>query len=402
MSIDKNPLVSVIIPIFNIEQYIEQCIVSIINQSYKNIEIILVNDASTDNSGILCDKYTYIDKRIKVVHHKNNLGLVSARKTGLLNSNGVYILYVDGDDWIKKSCIQTYVDAAVQHNCDMVISSHFEELGNTLTVLHNSIEDGYYDKNNLIEKIYPTMICGSRFSEFGIFSYIWGKLIKRSIILNNQLNVDNNIFIGEDAACLYPTLLDVNSILIMSNPMYIYRQRTNSLIKTEKRNEIEKINILYKYLVQVFSNKKYLNILLPQVKMFILNLLTVRAEKTTNLNQYPFKNIRNSKIIIYGAGTFGQHLYKRLAKTEDISIVSWIDEMYDSYSKLGLPIKDTESISNLKFDKIIIALINENISNSAKNLLIKKGIDKKKIVQVAYDSIKNIDMLLSEYNINNI
>ncbi len=96
--------VSVIIPVYNVEKYIDRCLISVLDQTWKELEIILVNDGSTDNSGVICDKYAQKDKRIRVIH-KTNGGLSSARNTGNNVATGEYIMYLDSDDYISKTCI---------------------------------------------------------------------------------------------------------------------------------------------------------------------------------------------------------------------------------------------------------------------------------------------------------
>ncbi len=100
METDKNDLISIVIPIYNVQDYLERCIQSIISQTYKNIEIILVDDGATDNSGKLCDEYLKKDERIKVIH-KENGGLSDARNVGKENANGKYIAFIDSDDYIR-------------------------------------------------------------------------------------------------------------------------------------------------------------------------------------------------------------------------------------------------------------------------------------------------------------
>lgn len=112
-------LISVIVPIYRVEKYLEPCIESIINQTYKNLEIILVDDGSDDNCGEICDKYAKIDARIKVIH-KKNAGLNNARKSGIKIASGKYIGYVDGDDWIEPDMYETLLRNAVKYNVDVV------------------------------------------------------------------------------------------------------------------------------------------------------------------------------------------------------------------------------------------------------------------------------------------
>jgi glycosyltransferase involved in cell wall biosynthesis len=396
-------LVSIIVPIYNSELFIDKCVQSIINQSYKNIEIILVNDGSTDTSKKMCDNYASIDNRIKVIH-KTNGGLVSSRKTGLNLSTGEYILYVDGDDWIEPNLIEHYIDQVIKFNADVVISSHIVNLEGREDILINSLPPGVYDKNKLESIIYPKMLYTGKFSQFGIFSYSWGKLYRKKILLENQLKVTEDITIGEDALCLYPTLLDANILVILEQPYYHYRQRADSLIKTLRKIEISKMQKVYDDLKNIFSDKGVLDTMLPQLQYYLLSLLIINTEgpnidNITNL--YPFNQIESKKgLIIYGGGTFGQHMYKKIINNKSHNILAWIDEKYKHYSKLNLPVTGLDKIKSLEYDAVIISLIDEDNSNQIFLKLIKHGIDKNKIIQIPVYNITSPIILLSQFKIN--
>lgn len=399
----NNLLVSIIVPIYNSEAFLDKLIQSTINQTYKNIEIILVNDGSTDLSKEICDKYTFIDSRIKTIH-KDNGGLVSSRKTGLKMATGDYILYIDGDDWIELDLIENYIEAVLKYNADVVISSHMENLEGRIEILTNSIPPGFYDKDKLKSIVYPKMLYNGKFSQFGIFSYSWGKLYRREVLIENQLKVNEDIFIGEDALCLYPTLLDANTLVVLKQPYYHYRQRADSLIKTLRTIEISKMEKIYKNLKKIFYDKGVLDIMLPQLQYYILSLLTVNTEgprPNDTINLYPFDKIKcGDNLIICGGGTFGQHTYKKITNYKSHNIIAWIDEWYEHYSKLNLPITGFDKIKSLKYDAILITLIDEDISNQTVLKLIEYGVDVEKIIQVSHYKEKNIQKLLSEYKIN--
>ncbi len=140
----REPLVSVIVPIYRIERYLGLCIESLINQTYKNLEIILVNDGSPDRCPEICDLYASKDMRIKVVH-KVNGGLVSARKAGWKVATGQYAAYVDGDDWVEPSYYEILVETAVNTNADMVCSGFTRDLFTTTIEQTNKIPAGYYE-----------------------------------------------------------------------------------------------------------------------------------------------------------------------------------------------------------------------------------------------------------------
>jgi glycosyltransferase involved in cell wall biosynthesis len=398
----NNLLVSIIVPIYNSEAFLDKCIQSIINQSYKNIEIILVNDGSIDSSGEICDTYSSIDSRVKTIH-KNNGGLVSSRKTGLKASTGEYILYIDGDDWIELTLIENYVNQVLKFKADVVISSHIVNLEGREDILMNSIPPGVYDKDKLKLTVYPKMLYTGKFSQFGIFSYSWGKLYRKELLLENQLRVDESITIGEDALCLYPTLLDADKLVILEQPGYHYRQRADSLIKTLRKIEISKMQKVYDDFKNIFFDKGILDIMLPQLQYYLLSLLIINTEGPdidgiTDL--YPFNKIESKKgLVIYGGGTFGQHVYKKITNNKSYNILAWIDEKHKHYSKLNLPVTGFDKIKSLNYDVIIIALIDENNSKQAILKLIKHGVDKNKIIQLPIYNYTSPQMLLSQFKI---
>ena len=135
--------VSVIVPVYNIKDCLEKCIQSIQRQTYGNIEILLVNDGSTDGSDIICRKYARIDRRVEVID-KENGGLVSARKAGISRAEGDYILNVDGDDWIEDIMIESLVLKAEQTNADIVTSGYYQESLKNIAKVTDSIEEGIY------------------------------------------------------------------------------------------------------------------------------------------------------------------------------------------------------------------------------------------------------------------
>ena len=398
----NNPLVSIIVPIHNSEAFLDKCIQSAANQSYKNIEIILVDDGSIDSSGEICDSYSAVDNRIKTIH-KNNGGLVSSRKTGLAASSGDYILYIDGDDWIELDMIQNYVDQVLKFNADIVVSSHIVNLEGREDILMNTLPSGVYNKDKLKSIIYPKMIYTGKFSQFGIFSYSWGKLYRKDILLENQLSVDESVTIGEDALCLYPTLLDASVLVILDQPYYHYRQRADSLIKTLRNIEIEKMQKVYDSLKYTFLQKGVLDIMEHQLQQYLLSLLLINTEGPNyDTELYPFDGVKSGdSIILYGGGTFGQHIYKKLITHKKYNVLAWIDEKHKHYSKLGLPVTGFDKIKYSNYDSVLIALIDEDNSNKAYSKLVKHGVIEQKIIQIPYyNGDTNIQNYLRKYKIN--
>jgi hypothetical protein len=270
------------------------------------------------------------------------------------------------------------------------------------SILPNSLPAGVYNKEKLESIVYPKMLYTGNFSQFGIFTYSWGKLYKKEILFKNQLNVDDNITMGEDALLFYPTLLDANTLVILDQPYYHYRQRADSLIKTLRNVEISKMQKVYNDLKNVFSEKNVLDIMLPQLQYYLLSLLIINTEGPDNTSLYPFEDIKSgNNLVLYSGGTLGQHMYKKIINRKEYNIVAWIDEKHKHYSKLNLPVSKIDKIKNINYDAILVALIDEDNSNIAYTKLVEHGVAKEKIIQIPYYSKdKNIQNQLLKYKIN--
>lgn len=400
--------VSVIVPIYRGEQYLRQCVDSLLAQTLTNIEIILVNDGSPDGCPVICDAYAAQDKRIKVIH-KSNGGLVSARKAGLAASTGAYIGYVDGDDWVEPEMYATLLDYAVRYCADVVAAGHQEELeGQVVEVLCNHVPSGVYEGERLVRDIYPKMLYNGNFSQFGIFSYVWNKLFRREVLFDNQMRVDDRIFIGEDASCVYPSLLAAKVLFVTEAAHYHYRQRVDSSIKTRENatEEINKLNVMYQYLKQRFRESEHAEILLHQIDYFLLSLLTVRSDGqmfhgNTQDVLCPFKDVQaGSRIVICGAGTFGQHLYRRLQRSQHMQVVGWIDDLCEEHRRLGLPVTPPVLILEMDYDHVLVAFIDETVSNAVANKLIALGVPEQKITRVSHYKEGDVPKLLREFGMD--
>ncbi|MEC8020092.1 MAG: glycosyltransferase family 2 protein, partial [Pseudomonadota bacterium] len=241
--------ISIIIPVYNISSYIYQCLESVINQTYKNIEIIIVDDGSTDFSGVICSSFAKKDKRIKLIR-KQNEGLAEARKTGIKSSTGEYIFNLDGDDWISKECIKDFVDSIEENDTDIVINSFYKEFVGEIHHVKNHFQEGFYDENKIKKIILPELISSKNYFSHGISTYLWGKLFKKDLLIGHQLSVPSEFSVGEDAVVTFPYIADCKSLTIIDKPNYFYRQRAQSMLKTINKNkqELKYIESLTNYL----------------------------------------------------------------------------------------------------------------------------------------------------------
>lgn len=242
------PFLSVIVPIYNAENYLKECLDSIINQTYRDFELILVNDGSTDKSPQICCNYADKYKNIHIVNKKNG-GLVSARKAGLAQACGEYIGWVDSDDRIMPEMFEKMCGEAEKTNADVVICDVWSWSGECLTPIEQAIRaGGIYSDQNLFDNFYPYMLYAGNFYSFGILPAQFNKIIRSPIIRKNMEKVDDNISIGEDAACTYFCMLDAKSISYLKGIfLYQYRANLGSMCFQWKFDKISSASVLLNF-----------------------------------------------------------------------------------------------------------------------------------------------------------
>lgn len=230
MKNNKLPLVSFIVPVYNVEKYIAVCIESIINQKEDNYELILVDDGSTDNSLNTCKSYAKKNNKIRVVH-KSNGGLVSARKYGLKYAKGEYIACIDGDDWIENNYLSVINNILKKGNPD-IIGFNFKKVGRNKEKPMLYFRNNEYNKEKIEKEIYPELI-QNKFGKYFSPSLV-NKLIRKDIYEIAQNSVSNKISVGEDFACLVPCVIKASSMVTINESLYCYRQNNDSLTKSKK------------------------------------------------------------------------------------------------------------------------------------------------------------------------
>ena len=225
--------VSVIVPVYNVEKYIDKCLTSISNQTLKEIEIIVINDGSTDNTLELLLRKEKEDSRIKIINQSNK-GLAKTRNIGLKYSKGKYIIHIDGDDWIENNYLEDMFKFAEKNNLDMVVTDYWEELLEINKKIYRKID------------ISPEIINSSRFRELfyqrKINNSLWNKMIKREIIFKNGIYSLENVTIGEDLAVIIRLMYFLNKIGKINKAYYHYNRHSLSMTKQKKAK------FLYSYL----------------------------------------------------------------------------------------------------------------------------------------------------------
>jgi len=216
------PLVSIILPVYNAEKYIERCLVSIINQTYKPIEIILINDGSIDSSPAIMRRFALEYDYIKYIK-KANSGVSDSRNLGIEKANGEYVFFIDSDDWIEADALENLYQQFEKHK-----------------EIQFAVSGVYFDSNNHT-KVVQTEDCVmereealvSLFNDGYIRPVVWGKLIKYSLLQNNKITFNKDIFYSEDVVFVFEMLLKSHKVAIINKPLYHYIQyNEDSAMKT--------------------------------------------------------------------------------------------------------------------------------------------------------------------------
>ncbi len=215
------PLISIIVPVYNVEKYLYECLDSIVNQTYKNLEIILIDDGSPDKCGEICDAYAKTDKRISVIH-KENGGVSSARNAGLVNAKGDFLFFIDGDDYIHNDCIESLYKSIIYDKSDCAISSLSVVIDGNILIkpVNKKNKRLVYSKTEAIK----TMLYQDK-TDAGVP----GKLFKRKTFKNIWFP---DAVIGEDLAVIYKVFNNCYNVSFLSDCKYNYLHHANAITKT--------------------------------------------------------------------------------------------------------------------------------------------------------------------------
>lgn len=287
-------LISVIVPIYKVEKYLEQCLDSILKQSYNNLEIILVNDGSPDNCGKICDEYAKKDNRIKVIH-KENGGLSSARNAGLDIATGEYISFIDSDDCVAENFIETLYKLCIENNCDISECDflRFENEICTNKMKINVETHTSYEMQSRLDEY--------EFSVRGVV--VWNKLYKKYLYQNIRFPVGK---INEDEYTTYKVLYNCKTLICTTNQeLYYYRINSNSIMG--QNFNVRRLDVLLglEEKMNFYKEKKYMDIYVKVVVRY-QNLLNSFFISLSECNI----NLKNEKDIIIKKARKNYKIYK--------------------------------------------------------------------------------------------
>ena len=408
-------VISIIVPVYNVEKYLSRCLDSILAQTYTDLEILLLDDGSLDNSYRVISEYQKKDVRIKAFKCEHQ-GIASIRKKGIELATGEYIGFVDSDDWIEPYMYTRLYEKMKQYKCDLVSSDVYGHHENGYNeIIFDNYKRGLY--TDLSTDFYPIMLHDFSRNTKGLRCYLVTKLFRAKLLKAVVNKIDTRVFYGEDAMILYRYCLACKSIYIMREIFYHYDIHSGSAETKPNVNEPENMYRLYCNLKEAFEESAYANVLMPQLYQYAI-LLNVRVLRglygidldRVNLWYFPeIEHLYGKEIVIYGAGVCGHALYKELWQRGWYEkIVAIVDKNFDkanavSKKMAGYYLQDQHrdiqpisAIKEMKFDILVVAIYSkEAVEEAVEELREKWKVPKDKIMSLkAYK--KDIASLLSK------
>lgn len=291
-------LISIIVPVYNVEKYLDECIKSLLHQTYSNVEIILVNDGSKDSSGEMCNNWALKDNRIKVIH-KENEGLGLARNTGLDYITGKYVTFIDSDDYADSDLIESLYNAIKENNADTCIGGfkRVDELGNNL--YKESYTPKIYINSECVSVLLSRMLGSSPEKSDAIRMSVWNVLYSVDIIKkNNVIFPSEREFISEDIIFDLDYYRFSTKTVIINNTAYNYRVNNLSLTKKYQADKFIKCKILYNELLRKINLiYKDNSATLRLQRQFFVNIRSCIQQENIKVSKLSYqeaiKNIKN-------------------------------------------------------------------------------------------------------------
>lgn len=266
--------VSIVVPIYNAEQFLEPCVESILSQTYQNIEILLVNDGSKDSSGKLCDSYAQKDSRVKVLHRENS-GVSATRNCGIEHASGEYLMFVDSDDALEPDTVEKNLALAKEKNLDLVIYSFRYHFVDDRVEKPNQPKQSYFgEAEDFFENCFTTLL------DLELINPPWNKLIKKSIVDDNQIRFHKDFSICEDMAFSTQVLAACKRIGLNREMYYHYNLKsTGTLVFKFHANYYEALSFFYDQALEYCRKFTNHEVQVRRLQQLFVNLAFVQLKR---------------------------------------------------------------------------------------------------------------------------
>lgn len=377
-------LLTVIVPLYNNEKYIRQCLDSICNQSYRDISIIVVDDGSTDGSGLIADEIAENDDRIRVIHQENK-GLAEARFCGLRKCLTEYSTFVDSDDFILNNSYE-YAVEFMEKNIDMIhfeISRYYDDTRAKRE--EHVLPAGYYDNSRIQDEVFHRLIWDFNSNCRGLEPSQCVRITKTELLRSRYEEFTDRVHYGEDSLITYPLYLKIKSLEIVPYSYYMHRQYMTGRPYICADGFFKEVYDLYNQLVKAFKSCFDMSYdFKKQIDHLYMYLVQEKKDYTDQFSLkdrflFPFdKTVYGKNILLYGAGVMGHVYYNQLNKIDYCKDLLWVDRNYDFFNDKR--IKNVDEIKKFDADYVVIAIENKTIHNEVVSFLIESGIDRGIIV----------------------
>lgn len=391
--VSMKELLSIVIPTFNMEMYIERCLISVLTSSYKNLEVIIVDDGSEDDTVKLCRKIAERDslKRVKIIEKKHE-GVMEARNAGISVAQGKFITFIDADDYIDNNRLASLVKA--MDDCDLVCTGYTRQFEDKL------IDDDLMDRGQSKMEVIPCLIpegvyegekllsfIKCSFLDFGslhnsVSSNLWKYAFRTDMMKKIYRQIDSSIWYGEDILLCRVYSCYCNRIRVIKDVGYYYNYRN-----TQNKYPVEGIMANMEKLYHCLHNElmKHPNAILLKrclqeeyLELCIngLNMQGIDFKSSIRYIYYPYYGrLKGKRVILYGAGNVGKAYYNHMKEDGECLVVAWLDKNAKRIRELDfLPVEEIDSIYSKEYDYIIIAVFDEITYQSIRKELIERGI----------------------------
>lgn len=272
------PKVSIIVPVYRVQDYLPKCLDSLISQTHKNIEIILVDDGSTDNSLSICSRYAEKDSRIQIITQDNS-GVTAARMNGFYHSHGEWIMFVDADDYVSPNIVEFMLQAQHKYQVDIVSCQYYDVKKERAIPSPIRPDLGYYNRERIECLLSTNFLYDNSTGIAGMSGFLWGKLFKKDFV-HMALNAGVGLIHSEDQIGLFKVLYSINSMYVMQKPLYYYVVRQGQATRSYHAAYWKNFEQFFTRIKEI-DTENYLRDQLPCRVVGILNSL-VRMEFANN------------------------------------------------------------------------------------------------------------------------
>lgn len=379
----KKGYISIIVPVYNGEKYLSRCLDSIIGQEYREIEIILINDGSSDRTAEICGDYVQKDPRIVYIEQSNH-GIAYTRKKAIELASGQYIGFVDADDFMDGMMYRQMIP--YMEKAQLVTSGYYYQKKQ----IFDAVPKGLYEGDQAKKYLCENMLFFEKTCRIGITTNLWSKLFLAQKLKRAAAESSQNLFVGEDADILFRYILLCDKVYISRICSYHHESNSDSIMNTINRNYLSNVDSLYSSLSGVFEQSAYREQILPKWNRWIWMMLQNtpqfmgwQFEKPKEPIRYisPYMNLLSEKrVILYGAGAVGRDLYRLHKSYKDLEIILWVDQNWEELQKEGLAVCAVEKIYYASYDYIILAVKEEEAADAIGGSLRRQGISDARIL----------------------